>query len=309
MKATIALGITALSALSSTAIAGPVGLRIDNEAGTQVEVYVDGSWRGSVFANGERTFTTLPGRRDVRVVSTRGAPLYQDSLVLHPHRMVEVDVFQPIATLRLDNEGSAPLFVDVPGANGFWLNPGQVQSLQVRSGSIPVTTSVSTPRGMTRLGTETLQLAPGRIYEHDIAWVPPRTASMVTVTNGERHMMRVYVGGTEIGVIRGHSTATLSVPVGRQLVTVVEHGGQVVYNQPVNFDGRVDHEILIDANGRCSSRVAGHVARTTQPNPGFVSNTTVRGSTQPAVVTTTSPSRPGGHGPRTVSHRPSHHAR
>jgi hypothetical protein len=281
MKATLALGIAMIAATSGEAWASPrlVGVRIDNDAATQVEVYVDGAWRGSVFRGDERTFTTTPGRRDVRVVSTAGVPLYQDSLVVTPHRMVEIDVCDPTATLRLDNDGQAPLYVTLPGAPGMWVNPGDVRTVQVRAGSVPITTALSTPRGLQQLGTETLRVAGGRTYTHEIAWFAPRASSHITVTNGERNFLRVYVGGQEVGVIPAHGTRTIAVPTGRQLVTVIESNGNLVYNEPVHFDPRKDHEILFDERGNCTrgrggTTVAGHVSTTTAHH-GYASTTSV----------------------------------
>ncbi len=266
MRALITTFLIATS-FATPAFAGPhhdqVGLRVDNDTQSAVDVYIDGSWRGTVRVRDERTFTSTPGRHDVQMIAQdTGAPLYRNALVLTPSRVLEIELEAALAQLQLHNKGRDALYVTVEHNPGFWLMPGSRQVVQVRPGIADVTTAMYTPYGLQTIGQYSWQLTGGLTIDRDIGFIaPPPPArvvatrpaaparSRITVTNQENSTIRVYIGGAEIAAIKSGRTESFSVPPGRQMVTVVEHRGRILYNEPVTFDPRKDHVVRI-ANSR-----------------------------------------------------------
>jgi hypothetical protein len=83
----------------------------------EVDVYIDGSWRGAVRRGDARTFSTLPGHRTVTVrTHDERLVLYDARVRLDSGRPMQVTVVPPRAKLVLVQDGAAPLLVTVSGA-------------------------------------------------------------------------------------------------------------------------------------------------------------------------------------------------
>ncbi|MCB9679944.1 MAG: hypothetical protein H6733_00605 [Alphaproteobacteria bacterium] len=247
--ATVSLVLGVLGAPTALAAhpAPPAGVYVDNDSGLEVDVFVDGAWRGSVRANDERTFSTLPGQRSV-VVRTHGTnlELFDSRLALSPARSTSVRVLPPVSHLTLVNDGPAPLLVDLSTTrDDFWLLPGTRRTLDVVPGFTRVTTSVYTLHGMAAVSTYDLRLAAGTSAIQDIGRLPPPPSSHVAFTNYEHTPLRVYVAGREVAVIPPRSTREVDIDAGRVMVTVAQDGGRILYNAPVTFEAASRHVVEV----------------------------------------------------------------
>jgi hypothetical protein len=224
----------------------PGGVMVTNDSGQQVEVYVDGQWRGSIRDDDQRVFSAWPGSHDVRVAWPDGTAVASDRVQLAPGRPSSMVVRPPPTTFALTNQGQAPLWVEVPGVAPFWMLPGMNQSLTLGvTGPLPVVTSVYGRGGLVPVGQLSLNPCPGHVVQAPLGFVAAAPATTVTVTNLEDHTLRVYLGGTEVAVIPVGETRTWDVRPGRTDVMIVEHGDGVLFSQAVTFDPRNDHRIRV----------------------------------------------------------------
>lgn len=249
---------------SATALAWgprPGALEIDNRSGEQAEVYVDGQWRGSVRPGDDRTFSVSPGRHHIEATGRSGLRLFADRLDFHTGRTSAVRLAPPLATLVLVNDGPVPLYVDTRGIAPFWMLPGARHELDLPPGPATVTTQIAGRFGPTPVGSTSLALLGGRRTVAEIGWQAPPATSRLTMVNHQRRTLRVYVGGQEVGVLRPGASDTFQVRPGRHQVTVVEHGGDIFYNQAVTFAPRKDHTVQVLADAYV------HQGRPSHPRP------------------------------------------
>jgi hypothetical protein len=248
--------IAALLAVSSVAAArGPMppqagppvtAVWIDNDAGGQVEVWLDGVWRGSVRAGDERAFTTTPGAHGLSAMWSDGTPLITQTVVTSPQGLTRVRVTPPMATVNLSHRGQAPVWVEVPGVAPFWMLPGAVQQLTLPLASgMTVTTSVYGRMGLTPVASVPLFLRAGQVTVAEVGWTAVAPSSTVTLTNLEDHLVRVYIGGAEVAVVPPGQSRTWEVAPGRFQVLIVEQTDGVVLDQVVTFDPRRDHLVRV----------------------------------------------------------------
>lgn len=221
----------------------PATVYVDNDAGEEVQVWIDGTFRGAIRPGDVRTFSSLPGHRVVHAETRRGEVLYDTRVQLHPHRTATVQVLPLLLDLVLTNFGDMPLLVDMPGSSAFWLSPGQRRSLDVRAGTFTVSTSMMTYRGLQRVETHRLDVY--RDTTFDLGRHVARNTE-VTLTNHESRTVRVYIGGREIAVLRRGETRTLEVQPGRHEVLLAEDRGRVLYNAPVSFDANARFHLHFD---------------------------------------------------------------
>jgi hypothetical protein len=226
----------------------PAFVEVRDDAGTDVDLYVDGAWLGPVTSGTTGSFRASAGRHTLTVrARVDGAILSDQRLDLLPGRSTFLPIAPPRVALQLANHGPAPLYVTVAGdARGFWLTPGTRQRVDVAVGVVPITTSVYGPRGLVPVDRHDVIVPYGaRGLVQELGWAagPPTTA--LTLTNHERTTVRVWIAGREVAVIPPGATRQVQVAAGRHPVVVTEDGGRVLWDAPATFAARGRYDVEI----------------------------------------------------------------
>lgn len=224
----------------------PSSLQVDNDSGFDVQVFVDGAFRGEVRHSDDRGFGTLPGAHQVTVRTEReGLVLLDGRVDVSPGRATRVVLTPPRTRLTLVNDGEAPLLVRLShDSQPFWLVPGATQQSELPSGRVLVTTSVWTFEGLIAVDRRDLLLQPGRAQRETLGW-SPRTLSRVTLSNDERSPLRIYVDGNEVAFLPPRHTREITLLPGRHLVAVVDASGRMLYNAPAVVAPRTDYDVRL----------------------------------------------------------------
>lgn len=228
----------------------PGGVQITNTSGRQVDIWVDGAWRGALADRDTRTFSALPGAHSLQVAWPDGTQLLQSQVNLSSGRATSVQIAPPPTTLALGNHGAAPLWVELPGVTPFWMMPGTDTRLTLHSNApIPLQASIYGRQGLIPVSQQTLAPCAGHVVQAEIGWTAPTPSTTITVTNLEDHTLRIYVAGQEAAVVPVGQTRSWEVTPGRFEVMVVEHQDGVLFQQTVSFDPRNDHRLRVQRGG------------------------------------------------------------
>jgi len=213
----------------------------------RTEIYVDGQWQGSVGHTSERSFSVGAGFHTVEGFSG-GERLFREQVHLSPRNEARVRV-EPLAqATTFVHRGDTAVFVQLPGVQGFWLQPGQRKVLSLRMGSLRLETSIQGRHGMRNLAARDLNIQRGRNATIDVGYTAPQP-STTTITNNRNHTVRVYIADKQVTALRAGETARIAVSQGDHAVLVVSQQGAVLYNQDVRFERGQQRSLVVNRNG------------------------------------------------------------
>lgn len=236
------------------------GVSLANQAGVEVSVWVDGTFRGSVRANDTRTFSELPGLHQVVARGADGCVLYNSAVSFTPRGLGYVQVVPPFAIATLFNQGSTPLYVTA-GTTSLWILPGTRQDVRVPNGCSHVFTSIVGPRGsLIAVGDYELRATGGQRLVQEIGWTPPPRLARTVLTNHEPTTVRIYIDNREVLTLRPGQTASLDLIGGRHQVLVTEARGRVLFNAGIDVRAGSQSEVDIWRGVRIHSARGTYIA-------------------------------------------------
>jgi hypothetical protein len=211
------------------AFAGASGsLQIDNDFEGEVEVFVDGRYEATVGGGRQLHVDVRPGRHDVVARRPRGgAVLTQVPMLAQPGTLTVVRVEAPSSRLRIMNEGSVPLSVDLGPGDDVWIAPNVAVELRVTAGTVRLVASANDRDGLRRVHEELVWVEPGPRTDHVLRYTPPPPTRLV-LHNRDREPVRAIVAGAEVGWVPGGGELVVPVEPGWSLVRFYDPRGRLV---------------------------------------------------------------------------------
>lgn len=230
--------ITYFAALTAGALAAPPPtlLEVDNDFEGEVEVIVDGRFQGTVAGNRTSRFDVGPGRHDVRVQRPRGgAQLVATAMHGRPGTATVVHVDTPTSRLRVTNDGTVPLSVDVGPGDDVWIAPRTAVELVVPAGTVRLMATARDHDGVRKAHDELVWVEPGPRTERVLSYTPPPPTRLV-LENRDREPLRALVDGREVGWVSPGQELLVAVDPGWTQVRFYDPRGRLVTATDVKAD-------------------------------------------------------------------------
>jgi hypothetical protein len=227
----------------------------------EVELYLDGRFRGLVPGDGRLVVDHRPGPLDVVVRRPgTGFVLVSTQLYLSRDARVFVPVEAPRSVVRVRNAGEVALKVDVDHQH-VWLAPHTTVDLRVTSGFVDLRASIRDPRGDYLAMTRDLWVEPGRLETTVLSPDP----SAVRIYNREHVAVRVLLDGVDVGMLAPGATREMFVRPGNTRIVLVDLAGNVRYTNFVDVPR--GGTAIVDLHSYARGPVPVHTAMNT-PRPG-----------------------------------------